>query len=191
MPLTPFIHTDWKEGGDVEKTFVFICARDSSFVFPSPVLWVENNCKNGTSSDCQNPCCTLEPACKVQTKLTLQAGWPFIQVITQHSWFWLWPAKNLLYIRKYLTSVDLTSRLHCTYNNQLQPVIPAILTGRRCSIFALVFDPCSDPRLEIRDLIVCFSPRFPLPSFSPFRFSLLHLSHIPSVRFRHRIGLDG
>ena len=49
-----------------------------------------------------------------QRKLTLQAGWPYIQVITRYSWFWLRPPKNWTCIRQDLTFVGLTSGLHCT-----------------------------------------------------------------------------
>ena len=44
-------------------------------------------------------------------------GWEtlYIRVITWRCWFWLGPAKNWPYIRKDLTSVDLTSWLHCIW----------------------------------------------------------------------------
>ena len=63
---------------------------------------------------------TQEPACKVRIlskeSWPLQAGWPYIRVVTQYSWFWLGAAKNWPYIciRNDLTSMDLTSGLRCT-----------------------------------------------------------------------------
>ena len=61
---------------------------------------------------------TLEPACKVSVLSNkvdmLHVGWPYMQVITQYSWFWLGPAQNWPYIRKDLASVDLKSGHHCT-----------------------------------------------------------------------------
>ena len=51
---------------------------------------------------------TLEPACKVSVmsieSWPYTAGWPNIRVLTQYSWFLLWPAKIWPYIRKDLTS---------------------------------------------------------------------------------------
>ena len=43
-----------------------------------------------------------------QINLTLQAGWPYIQVITRYSWFWLRPPKNWTCIRQDLTFVGST-----------------------------------------------------------------------------------
>ena len=69
----------------------------------------------------RNSLATLEPACKVSVlskeSWPYKAGWPYIQVITQYSWFWLGRAKNWPYIRvwKDLTSANLSGGLHCIW----------------------------------------------------------------------------
>ena len=87
----------------------------SSWVSQASIMPAARACKR---SGCLGKLvCTLEPACKVS--VLSKESWPYKRTdlttrLSQYSWFWLGAAKNLHYIQKDLTSVDLTCGLNCT-----------------------------------------------------------------------------